>query len=86
MACREDETIPIREEQPNESVNAGDTDGRTGVGGPDHAPAGKAVILNFVYARCQDVCPLHMVGIAELQQMMNTARMQELIPVIGTLG
>lgn len=44
--------------------------------------AGMAVILNFVYARCQDVCPLHMVGIAELQRMMNTARMQEVVQFI----
>lgn len=44
--------------------------------------AGKAVILNFVYARCQDICPVHMAHIAELQRMMNTARMQEVVQFI----
>jgi protein SCO1/2 len=44
--------------------------------------AGKAVILNFVYARCQDICPAHMAVIAELQRMVNTARMQEVVQFI----
>lgn len=44
--------------------------------------AGKAVILNFVYARCQDICPAHMAVIAELQRMVNTARMQDVVQFI----
>ncbi len=38
---------------------------------------GKVVVLNFVYSRCQDVCPLHMVLIAKLQSMVNTAGMRD---------
>lgn len=38
---------------------------------------GKVIIQNFVYARCKDVCPLHMALIARLQSMVNAAGMQE---------
>lgn len=37
---------------------------------------GQVVVLNFVYARCTDVCPLHMNLIARLQSMMAAAGMQ----------
>lgn len=38
---------------------------------------GKVVVLNFIYSRCKDVCPLHMVLIAELQSMVSAAGMQD---------
>ena len=38
---------------------------------------GKTLVLNFIYARCTDICPAHMALIAELQQMVNAAKMQE---------
>ncbi len=38
---------------------------------------GKVVVLNFVYSRCKDVCPLHMVLIAKLQSMINAAGMRD---------
>ena len=41
------------------------------------APKGQVVVLNFVYSRCKDVCPLHMVLIAKLQSRVNAAGMQE---------
>lgn len=39
--------------------------------------AGKVVVLNFVYARCNDICPLHMARIAKLQSMVKAAGMAE---------
>lgn len=44
--------------------------------------AGKTLIVNFVYARCQDICPIHMVLISKLQQMVNEAQMQEQVQFI----
>lgn len=38
---------------------------------------GKVVVLNFIYSRCTDVCPLHMNLIARLQSMVNAAHMGE---------
>ncbi len=40
---------------------------------------GKVVVLNFVYTRCPDVCPLHSEKIAEIQEMINRTPMQDLV-------
>lgn len=38
---------------------------------------GQVVVLNFIYSRCTDVCPLHMNLIGRLQSMVNAAHMGE---------
>lgn len=43
---------------------------------------GQVVVQNFIYARCQDVCPLHMALIARLQSMVAAAGMQEQVTFI----
>ncbi|MFQ5954192.1 MAG: SCO family protein [Kiloniellales bacterium] len=37
---------------------------------------GKVVVLNFIYASCPDVCPLHSRRIAEIQEMIALTPMQ----------
>ena len=39
--------------------------------------AGKVVVLNFIYATCPDVCPLHSEMIANIQQMTADAGMTD---------
>jgi protein SCO1/2 len=39
----------------------------------------RIVVLNFVYARCPDVCPLHAEKIAEVQGMINATPMRNLV-------
>jgi len=43
---------------------------------------GKVVILNFIYARCPDVCPLHSEKIAEIQQMVNITPMRDQVEFV----
>lgn len=43
---------------------------------------GQVVVLNFIYSRCTDVCPLHMNLIARLQSMVNAAQMAERVQFI----
>jgi protein SCO1/2 len=43
---------------------------------------GKVVVQNFVYARCRDICPVHMVLISRLQSMVAAAGMQEQVRFI----
>jgi len=43
---------------------------------------GQVVVLNFIYSRCTDVCPLHMNLIARLQSMVNTAHMADRVGFI----
>ena len=38
---------------------------------------GKVVVLNFVYARCEQQCPLHSLKIAEVQQQLALASLSE---------
>lgn len=38
---------------------------------------GRAVVLNFVYARCTDICPPHMALLADLQQRIRAAGLAE---------
>jgi len=47
--------------------------------GRQHALAdyrGKVVILNFIYTRCKEACPLHNVLLAKIQKQIQTADMQ----------
>lgn len=38
---------------------------------------GKTVVLNFIYTRCTEACPLHMNVIAQLQDMVNEEGLRE---------
>jgi protein SCO1/2 len=40
---------------------------------------GKVVVLQFIYASCPDVCPLHAERIAEIQAMVNDTPMKNLV-------
>src|SRR3970282_2859148 len=40
---------------------------------------GKAVILNFIYARCKEACPLHSELIAKIQAQVNATLMRDLV-------
>lgn len=42
----------------------------------------KIVILHFVYASCPDACPLHAERIAEVQAMVNSTSMTELVQFV----
>lgn len=37
---------------------------------------GKVIVLNFIYASCPDICPLHSERIAEVQTMVNETPMK----------
>lgn len=43
---------------------------------------GQVAVLNFIYSRCTDVCPLHMNLIARLQSMVNAAHMADRVRFI----
>jgi len=43
---------------------------------------GKVVVLNFIYAGCPDICPLHSERISEIQEMVNQTPMKELVQFI----
>ncbi len=43
---------------------------------------GKVVVLNFVYAGCPDVCPLHSERIAEIQEMIDPTPMRDMVQFI----
>ncbi len=53
-----------------------DTDGRA-VGLSDLR--GKVVVLNFIYASCPDVCPVHTEYLARIQEMVNATPMRDLV-------
>jgi len=44
---------------------------------------GRVVVLNFVYARCTDVCPLHSNVIAMIQEMINTTPMRDRVQFVS---
>ncbi|MGH6943799.1 MAG: SCO family protein [Geminicoccaceae bacterium] len=44
---------------------------------------GKVVVLNFIYASCPDLCPLHSERIAELQKMVNQAKMEDRVEFVS---
>jgi len=43
---------------------------------------GKVVVLHFIYTNCPDVCPLHLDRIAEIQGMINSTPMRELVQFV----
>ncbi len=43
---------------------------------------GKMVILNFIYSRCQDTCPLHSMKIAEVQAQLALASVGDKIQFV----
>ena len=43
---------------------------------------GKVVVLNFVYARCKDECPLHSRFIASVQNQINQTPMREQVQFV----
>jgi protein SCO1 len=44
---------------------------------------GKVVILNFIYASCGDICPLHSQLIVQLQSMINISPMKDRVAFIS---
>lgn len=44
---------------------------------------GKVVVLNFIYAGCKDLCPLHSELIAELQKMINLTPMRDQVQFVS---
>ncbi len=44
---------------------------------------GKVVVLNFVYARCKDVCPLHSNVIASIQERINARPMRDMVQFVS---
>ncbi len=43
----------------------------------------KVVVLNFIYANCSDVCPLHSQLIVQLQSMVNISPMKDQVAFIS---
>ncbi len=48
-----------------------------------HDFKGKVVVLNFVYARCKDECPLHSRFIASIQNQINQTLMREQVQFVS---
>lgn len=44
---------------------------------------GRVVILNFIYARCKEVCPVHSALIAGVQRQIAVARLADLIQFVS---
>ncbi len=44
---------------------------------------GQVIVLNFIYATCPDVCPLHAERIAEVQAMVNQTPMKQQVRFIS---
>jgi protein SCO1 len=44
---------------------------------------GKVVVLNFIYATCGDVCPLHSAVIAQLQKKINATPMKDQVAFVS---
>lgn len=45
--------------------------------------AGKVVVLNFIYARCRDFCPLHSTLLAKVQRQLREASLVEGIQFVS---
>jgi len=45
--------------------------------------AGKIVVVNFIYAGCLDVCPLHSEKIAEVQGLINASPMKDRVQFLS---
>ncbi|MET4808203.1 SCO family protein [Limibacillus sp. MBR-115] len=46
------------------------------------ALSGKVVVLNFIYASCPDVCPLHSEKIADIQAKINASPMKDVVQFV----
>ena len=44
---------------------------------------GKVIVLNFVYARCKDICPLQSYVVASIQEKINATPMRDLVQFIS---
>lgn len=78
LAEREKYFQPIDKAAPELELR--DADGRT-VRLSDYR--GKVIVLNFIYAACPDVCPLHADRIAEIQQMIELTPMHGRVQFIS---
>ena len=45
--------------------------------------SGKVVVLQFVYASCPDICPLHTDRLAEVQAMLNDSPMEDMVEFVS---
>ncbi|MFQ5757856.1 MAG: SCO family protein [Acidiferrobacterales bacterium] len=43
----------------------------------------KVVVLNFIYARCKEACPLHSAWIAHIQQQVNQTPMRDQVQFVS---
>jgi len=43
---------------------------------------GRAVVLNFIYARCRDICPPHMALLADLQARIDQAGLSKRVALV----
>lgn len=43
---------------------------------------GEAVVLNFIYTSCPDICPLHAEAIAEIQRLVNETPMKDRVAFV----
>ena len=77
LGNREKYFQPLNKEAPEFELQ--DPDGRL-VGLADFQ--GKVVVLHFVYTNCPDVCPLHAVRIAAIQEMVNQTPMRDLVQFV----
>lgn len=44
---------------------------------------GQVIVLNFIYATCPDVCPLHAERIADIQAMINSTPMRDRVRFVS---
>ena len=44
--------------------------------------SGKVIILNFLYSRCEEQCPLHSLKILEVQQQLSTTSLSDKVQFI----
>ena len=78
MGNREDFFQAI--DQPAPGFELADAQGRpVGLSGFE----GKIVILNFIYAGCLDVCPLHSELISEVQRLLNESPMKTMVQFVS---
>ncbi|CAO1665839.1 SCO family protein [Salinicola sp. NYA28a] len=65
-------------DQPAPAFSLTDTDGNT-VSSSDLEES--VVVLNFIYSRCQEACPVHMNLIAEVQERVNDTGLRDDVEV-----
>lgn len=70
----------VMEEKPFPDFTLRDAEGRSVSLGDLR---GKVVVLNFIYASCPDVCPLHSELIADIQADVNRTSMKEQVQFVS---